>query len=105
LHVETLKEDREVVKAAPLIAFGAAENRDMNANVPADVAATLLPGSVLQDVPIDFGPCPLSIVDLLILSQRLKHIVYRNWAPIERVQHLQAPLFEAPRRSLVNLPR
>src|SRR3712207_326266 len=50
--MDSVAQDGEVVKAAALVSFGAAEERDLYAVLPTEAALAVLPGAVQQRAPV-----------------------------------------------------
>src|SRR5215218_9323032 len=69
LSLKPLVEDGQVVEPAPLVAFRASKNSDLNARVLADPAGAGSPGAVLEEFSICVCAILSAVVELFVGTQ------------------------------------
>src|SRR5947208_11156195 len=90
----------EIVKSPAAVSLCPAKDDDVNADSFADLAATLLPRSVLKDPTIYLGVVRFSIEHVLVRAQARKRLLDRGLSAIKPGEGLQAALFEFARNLL-----
>src|SRR5690349_9064608 len=87
----------EIVKPPAPVSLCSAKDDDVNADSSADLATTLLPRSVFQDLTIHRGVVRFSIKYVLVLAQACERLLDRGLSAIKPGERLQAALFKFAR--------
>jgi hypothetical protein len=81
-----------------------AKQHDVDADPAANLARTVLPRFVPQDLLVNFPAICPTVVHLLVVPKEFQHLRDGPFTPVEPLKRVQASLFESASFRLIDLP-